>query len=119
MNIGNEARKLIHPFGSLGPVRGLQVHAGSGANSLPFLHREGRIYSITRPGRKLRNLQAAPRGVCFQLDLTEGAGWTSVCAWGDYHNVDQLRERLSILSASFTKYPDRTTHQAVSWLRSH
>jgi nitroimidazol reductase NimA-like FMN-containing flavoprotein (pyridoxamine 5'-phosphate oxidase superfamily) len=33
--------------------------------------------------------------------------------------VDQLRERLSILSASFTKYPDRTTHQAVSWLRSH
>jgi nitroimidazol reductase NimA-like FMN-containing flavoprotein (pyridoxamine 5'-phosphate oxidase superfamily) len=86
---------------------------------LQFLHREGRIYIITRPGRKLRNLQAAPRGVCFQLDLTEGAGWTSVCAWGDYHDVDQLRDRLNVLSASFTKYPDRTTHQAVSWLRSH
>ena len=84
---------------------------------LQFLHREGRIYLITTPGRKLANLRAAPHGVCFQLDLTEGAGWTSVCAWGDYADVTDLGERINVIAASFSKYPDRTARQAVSWLR--
>lgn len=86
---------------------------------LQFLHRDECIYLITTPGRKLANLRAAPGAACFQLDLTEGAGWTSVCAWGEYTDVQDLRTRLSVLSASFSKYPDRTTHQAVSWLRQH
>ncbi len=86
---------------------------------LQFLHRDESIYLITTPGRKLEYLRASPRGVCFQLDLSEGAGWTSVCAWGDFSEVAGLRDRASVVMAMFTKYPERTSHQAVSWIRQH
>ena len=84
---------------------------------LQFVQRPGRLYLITRPGRKLANLQAAPQGVCLQLDLAEPAGWTSVCAWGDYRDVTDRGERMAALFASFQKYPARTVHQGVSMIR--
>ncbi|HMA33471.1 MAG TPA: pyridoxamine 5'-phosphate oxidase family protein, partial [Chloroflexia bacterium] len=109
------------PFGRLATYAPPADGAGGRCYVVPlqFLHREGLIYLITTPGRKLTNLRAAPAAVCFQLDLTEGAGWTSVCAWGDYSDVTDLRERLNVLAASFSKYPDRTTKQAAAWLRQH
>lgn len=84
---------------------------------LQFVQRPGRLYLITRPGRKLTNLQAAPQGVCLQLDLAEPAGWTSVCAWGDYRTVTDRGERMAALFASFQKYPARTVQQGVSMVR--
>jgi nitroimidazol reductase NimA-like FMN-containing flavoprotein (pyridoxamine 5'-phosphate oxidase superfamily) len=84
---------------------------------LQFVQRPGRLYLITRPGRKLTNLQATPRGVCLQLDLAEPAGWTSVCAWGDYRDVTDPRERMAAVFASFQKYPARTVHQGASMVR--
>jgi len=84
---------------------------------LQFVHRPGRLYLITRPGRKLTNLQATPRGVCLQLDLAEPAGWTSVCAWGDYRDVTDRGERVAAIFASFQKYPARTAQQGVSMIR--
>jgi nitroimidazol reductase NimA-like FMN-containing flavoprotein (pyridoxamine 5'-phosphate oxidase superfamily) len=96
--------------------------AGAGAGRvyvvpLQFVHRPGRLYLITRPGRKLTNLQAAPQGVCLQLDLAEPAGWTSICAWGDYRPVTDRGEWLATLLASFQKYPARTARQGVSMMR--
>ena len=84
---------------------------------LQFLHREGRLYLITRPGRKTANLRAAPQGVCLQLDLAEPAGWTSVCAWGTYREVTDPSERMSTLLGSFQKYPARTVQQGLSMAR--
>ena len=84
---------------------------------LQFVHRPGRLYLITRPGRKLTNLQATPRGVCLQLDLAEPAGWTSVCAWGDYRDVSDRGERVAAVFASFQKYPSRTARQGISMIR--
>jgi nitroimidazol reductase NimA-like FMN-containing flavoprotein (pyridoxamine 5'-phosphate oxidase superfamily) len=109
------------PFGRLATYSPATAGAPARCYVVPlqFLHREGEIFLITTPGRKLRNLRAAPHGVCFQLDLTEGAGWTSVCAWGDYSDVLGLRARVSVVAASFGKYPDRTTKQAATWLRRH
>ena len=86
---------------------------------LQFVQREGYILIITRPGRKVDNLRAHPAGVCMQLDQTEGDGWTSVCAWGDFTEIKPLNQRVSAVLASFGKYPDRTTRQASSWLRQH
>ncbi len=84
---------------------------------LQFLHSGGVIRLVTTAGRKLTNLRGAPQAVCFALDLTDGDGWTSVCAWGDYSDVTDLGQRLDIMAASFSKYPEGTTKQAVSLLR--
>jgi nitroimidazol reductase NimA-like FMN-containing flavoprotein (pyridoxamine 5'-phosphate oxidase superfamily) len=107
------------PFGRLTTYAPPSAEGGGRVYVVPlqFVQRPGRLYLITRPGRKLTNLQAAPRGVCLQLDLAEPAGWTSVCAWGDYRDVTDRRERASALLASFQKYPARTVHQGVSMLR--
>ncbi len=84
---------------------------------LQFLHSGGVIRLVTTAGRKLTNLRAAPQAVCFAFDLTSGDGWTSVCAWGEYSEVTDLGERMEIMAASFSKYPEGTTKQAVSLLR--
>jgi len=107
------------PFGRLATYAPPQGNAPGHCYVVPlqFLHREGLLYLITTPGRKLTNLRAAPWAVCFQIDFAEAAGWTSVCAWGDYSEVTDLRERLSVIAASFSKYPDYTARRSVSILR--
>ncbi len=107
------------PFGRLTTYAPAQAGKGGQVYVVPlqFVHRPGQLFLITRAGRKLTNLRAAPQGVCLQLDLAEPAGWTSVCAWGDYHEVTDRGARLSALFASFQKYPARTVHQGVSMVR--
>jgi nitroimidazol reductase NimA-like FMN-containing flavoprotein (pyridoxamine 5'-phosphate oxidase superfamily) len=107
------------PFGRLATYAPATGATGGRVYVVPlqFVHRPGRLYLITRPGRKLTNLQATPRGVCLQLDLAEPAGWTSVCAWGDYRDVTDPRERMAAVFASFQKYPARTARQGVSMIR--
>jgi nitroimidazol reductase NimA-like FMN-containing flavoprotein (pyridoxamine 5'-phosphate oxidase superfamily) len=85
---------------------------------LQFLHKDGILYLITTAGRKLANLRAAPSAVCFALDVTDGRGWTSICAWGTYGDVTDRLEQLRVTAAAFDKYPEGTTKQAVSLLRS-
>src|SRR4051794_23574931 len=74
------------PFGRLATY--LPPHDGEPGRSyvvpLQFVQREGGLLIITRPGRKVDALRAHPNGVCMQVDVTEGDGWTSLCAWGSY-----------------------------------
>jgi nitroimidazol reductase NimA-like FMN-containing flavoprotein (pyridoxamine 5'-phosphate oxidase superfamily) len=108
------------PFGRLATYRPAAAGSAGRAYVVPlqFLLRRERLYLITRPGRKVQNLRAAPQGVCLQIDLAEPAGWTSVCAWGNYRDVTDRGERLAALLGSFQKYPARTLSQGVSMLRA-
>jgi nitroimidazol reductase NimA-like FMN-containing flavoprotein (pyridoxamine 5'-phosphate oxidase superfamily) len=110
----------LAPFGRLTTYRPPEGAEAGRVYVVPlqFVHREGRLYLITRPGRKVQNLRAAPQGVCLQIDLAEAAGWTSVCAWGDYREVGEGGERLAALLGSLQKYPARTLHQGLSMLRA-
>jgi nitroimidazol reductase NimA-like FMN-containing flavoprotein (pyridoxamine 5'-phosphate oxidase superfamily) len=109
----------IAPFGRLTTYSPSAAPAEGQTYVVPlqFIHRAGRLYLITRPGRKVRNLRAAPRGVCLQIDLAEPAGWTSVCAWGNYRDVTDRGEQMAALFGSFQKYPARTVSQGMSMLR--
>ena len=110
----------LAPFGRLTTYRPPAGDGGGRVYVVPlqFVHREGRLTLITRPGRKVQNLRAAPQGVCLQIDLAEAAGWTSVCTWGNYREVDDGGERLAALLGSLQKYPARTLNQGLSMLRT-
>jgi uncharacterized protein len=73
-----------------------------------YLVADGRIYSHSLPGRKIRALRAHKRA-CLQVDqIRTDFHWQSAIAFGDFEEVNEDLERTAILRKLLDHFPELT-----------
>ena len=73
-----------------------------------YLVADGRIYSHSLPGRKIRALRNHARA-CLQVDqIRNDFHWRSAIAFGDFEEVNDELERTAILRQLLDRFPELT-----------
>ena len=73
-----------------------------------YLVADGRIYSHSLPGRKIRSLRNHARA-CLQVDqIRNDFHWQSAIAFGNYEEVNDELERTTILRQILDRFPELT-----------
>lgn len=73
-----------------------------------YLVADGRIYSHSLPGRKIEAMRKHRRA-CLQVELIlNNFHWQSAIAFGDFEEIDDEPQRVSILRQLLDRFPELT-----------
>ena len=74
---------------------------------ISYVVKDGTLFFRSRPGRRLRALQAHPR-LCIEVSIVddEANTWTSVCVWGDAEIVTDPNVDAEVVAMLLAKYAD-------------
>jgi len=74
---------------------------------------ERSIYSHSLPGKKIDVLRSNPRA-CLQVDqIDDEFHWRSAIAFGNFEEINNLRDRRDILAKLLTRFPQLTPVESM------